>query len=110
MIDWTRVSELQDEIGAEGFAEVVDLFLEETDEAVGRLSAGPPRDEIEGLLHFLKGSAVNLGLASLARLCSEGERRAAAGQPEAVDLAEVAAVYRRCKEEFLVGLAARQAA
>ena len=29
MIDWPRVKELKDEIGAEDFGEVVDLFLEE---------------------------------------------------------------------------------
>ena len=34
MIDWTRVSELRDEVGAEDFDEVVELFLEEVDEAI----------------------------------------------------------------------------
>jgi hypothetical protein len=29
MIDWDRVQELRDEIGAEAFGEVVELFLEE---------------------------------------------------------------------------------
>ena len=29
MIDWQRVNELRDEVGAEDFEEVVDLFLEE---------------------------------------------------------------------------------
>ena len=29
MIDWARVSELRDEVGAEDFDEVVELFLEE---------------------------------------------------------------------------------
>ena len=47
MIDWTRVKELQDEIGADDFAEVVQLFLEETDAVVERLIASPRLTEIE---------------------------------------------------------------
>ncbi|MGQ0565047.1 MAG: Hpt domain-containing protein [Gemmobacter sp.] len=110
MVDWTRVRELQDEIGADDFAEVVQLFLEETDDVVARLIAGPPMAEVEALLHFLKGSSVNLGLATLAKLCADGERRAAGGQPQDIDLAAVAAAYARCKEEFLAGLQSRRAA
>ena len=36
MIDWGRVAELRDEVGAENFSEVVCLFLEEADEATQR--------------------------------------------------------------------------
>jgi len=110
MIDWTRVKDLQDEIGPDDFAEVVELFLEETDEVVGRLRSSPPLTEIESLLHFLKGSAVNLGLATLAQLCADGERRAVRGQPQEVDLAAVATAYARSKDEFLTGLEKRRAA
>ena len=34
MIDWERVRELRSEIGADDFAEVVEMFLSEADEAV----------------------------------------------------------------------------
>ena len=34
MIDWTRVSELRDEIGAEDFGDVVEIFLEEVEAEV----------------------------------------------------------------------------
>ena len=34
MIDWARVSELRDEVGEGDFDEVVELFLEEVDEAI----------------------------------------------------------------------------
>ena len=37
MIDWARVSELRDEVGAEDFDEVVELFLEEVEEAIAAL-------------------------------------------------------------------------
>lgn len=105
MIDWKRVEELRDEIGADGFAEVADMFLEEAEGAVHALLAGPPIDEIESQLHCLKGSALNLGLADLAATCQDGERKAAAGNAALVDLAEVAAVYAASRETLLDGLA-----
>lgn len=100
MIDWKRVKELRDEIGADGFAEVADMFLDEAEEAVSALLAGLPDDKVEGQLHFLKGSALNLGLIDLAAICHEGERRAAAGQG-GVDAAKVAAVYRASRTQLL---------
>jgi histidine phosphotransfer protein HptB len=106
MIDWKRVAELQTEIGTDGFAEVAEMFLEEADETVLTLTSGPAPDEVEGLLHFLKGSALNLGLSDLAALCQEGERKAAAGQGAAVDTAAVAALYRASRQALLDGLAA----
>lgn len=103
MIDWKRVGELRDEIGADGFAEVADMFLEEAEGAVQALLAGPPAEEVGGQLHFLKGSALNLGLAELAALCQEGERQAAAGQ--SMDMARLAAVWQSSREGLLAGLA-----
>lgn len=105
MIDWKRVEELREEIGADGFAEVADMFLEEAEGAVHALLAGPPLDEVESQLHFLKGSALNLGLSALAAVCQDGERKAAAGNAAAVDLAEVAAVYQASRASLLGGLA-----
>jgi HPt (histidine-containing phosphotransfer) domain-containing protein len=109
MIDWKRVEELKGEIGADGFVEVADMFLEEAEDAVRALVTGLPADEIEGQLHFLKGSALNLGLCDLAAICQEGERKAAAGQGTAVDTAQVAAIYRASRASLLGGLSADQA-
>jgi HPt (histidine-containing phosphotransfer) domain-containing protein len=100
MIDWRRVEELRDEIGADGFVEIADMFLEEAEGAVSELLAGLPDDKVEGKLHFLKGSALNLGLTDLAAICSDGERRAAAGQG-GVDAAQVAEVYRASRTQLL---------
>lgn len=104
MIDWGRVSELRAELGGEDFSEVVALFLEEGDELANRLRAGISSASVEAELHFLKGSALNLGLGRLARLCQEGERLAAKGEPASVDLYEVADIWERSKAEFLAGL------
>jgi histidine phosphotransfer protein HptB len=109
MIDWQRVDELRDEIGTDGFAEVADMFLEEAEGAVRALLRGVDAEEVEGKLHFLKGSALNLGLSDLASICQDGERRAAAGEGALVDVSLVAAVYRASRAALLSGLSTGQA-
>lgn len=105
MIDWDRVDTLRQEVGDETFEEVVALFLEEVDEVIMRLqdSPDPPRHEQD--LHFLKGSALNLGFADLSELCQIGERMAASGRAEAIDILPIIACYRRSRGAFLDGLA-----
>jgi HPt (histidine-containing phosphotransfer) domain-containing protein len=106
MIDWKRVQELRQEIGDDGFVEVTDMFLDEAEGAVHALLTGLPAHEIEGQLHFLKGSALNLGLSDLANICQDGERKAAAGFGVLVDTVQVAAVYRASRTCLLGGLSA----
>lgn len=103
MIDWNRVCELRSEIGAEDFAEVVAMFLEEADEVIARLSNAAGARVLEGDLHFLKGSALNLGFADFAALCQEGERRASQGDAS-VPTAPVARCYAASKAAFEQGL------
>ncbi len=103
MINWDRVNGLRDEIGAEDFAEVVALFLEETDEVAAKLPSCMEAAEQESALHFLKGSALNLGFGDLAQLCQEGERRAAAGDAS-LDAQAVIQCYEASKTAFEAGL------
>ena len=109
MIEWSRLAELRAEIGADDLADVAELFLEEADEVVARIAGGLPDDRLEADLHFLKGSALNLGLQALAALCQEGERKAAAGQGATVDTAQVAAIWRASRASLLGGLSSDQA-
>lgn len=112
MIDWARVAELRGEIGEEGFAEVVEIFLEESGEAAAALGAAP-EEELEGAMHFLKGSALNLGMARLAAACQAGERAAGAGRGDEVDRGALLALYEASRAAFLAGVnepAARAAA
>ncbi|WP_225027914.1 Hpt domain-containing protein [Xinfangfangia pollutisoli] len=109
MIDWDRLNELRAEIGDEDLADVVGVFLDETDEVMARIRL-VPACEMEGRLHFLKGSALNLGLRDFADLCQDGEKRAAAGQAAPVDLDQLAAVYQASKTAFLGALAQGTAA
>ncbi len=110
MIDWKRVEELRDEIGEEDFVEVADMFLEEAEQTITILNGGLDADEVEAQLHFLKGSALNLGLSDLAAICQDGERRAAAGQGAKVDLAQIAVVYRASRAALMGRLAKDSAA
>ena len=103
MINWDRVTELRDEIGGEDFAEVVTLFLEEADEVALRLPDCTNAKPLENALHFLKGSALNLGFSDLASLCQEGERIAASGSAD-FDVARVVACYDASKTAFESGL------
>ena len=99
MIDWDRVEELRDEVGAEDFDEIALLFLQEVDEVSARLASAPEPATLQADLHFLKGSALNLGFARLARLCAEGERLAAEGA--AVALAPLLTCYAGSRRQFL---------
>ena len=66
------------------------------------LAPGDARS-LESLLHFLKGSALNLGFSDLALLCQTGERLAAQGEIS-TDLNQIRAVYAASKMAFTAGL------
>jgi histidine phosphotransfer protein HptB len=100
MIDWSRIGELRDDIGAEDFKEVVELFLEEVDEVISRLKTKADHRRLEQDLHFLKGSALNLGFTAFSDLCQEGERKSACGQARDVDIAKIVSAFERSKSLF----------
>ncbi len=110
MIDWNRVSDLRAEIGDDSFSEVIELFLEESDEVIDRIGGAAPGGDIGRDLHFLKGSSLNLGFSDLAALCQDGERRAAAGEGASVDLGRIIDCYRNSKSGFLARLERQDAA
>ncbi len=109
MIDWARVKELRDEIGADDFDEVVALFLEEADEVIARISPELGAKALEADLHFLKGAALNLGFAAFAALCQQGERWAAEGNPD-IKIDPVRGSYHDSKIALGLGLAQSLAA
>jgi HPt (histidine-containing phosphotransfer) domain-containing protein len=101
MIDWARVSEPRDEVGAEDFDEVVELFLEEVDEAIIALRNLVDLSELETQCHFLKGSALNIGFRDFANLCQAGEAAAAAGQGGDMDIAAIVQSYTDARAVFI---------
>ncbi|SNR36786.1 Hpt domain-containing protein [Puniceibacterium sediminis] len=102
MIDWSRIRELRDEIGHDDFQEVVELFLSEVEETLETLEgvSGDAR-QLEEKMHFLKGSALNLGFVAMSGMCQEGETAAAAGNAEAVDVHRVIATFAQSRIAFL---------
>jgi len=106
MIDWSRVAQLRDEIGAEDFAEVAELFLLEVEDTLFRLDgAADNPEEMRELMHFLKGSALNLGFSDLSTVCSQGEANSAG-----IDVATLKDLYARSRRFFEAGYAKRFAA
>lgn len=102
MIDWSRVRELRDEIGQDDFREVVDLFLAEVAIAIAEMKTSPPTASLRAQqMHFLKGSALNLGFRDLSRLCQAGESAALAGDVTAVTPAQIELAYSTSKADFL---------
>jgi HPt (histidine-containing phosphotransfer) domain-containing protein len=104
MIDWTRVRELQAEIGAEDFGEIVDVFMEEVETAIASLPASDKGSELEELMHLIKGCAWNLGFHNLGELCADGELAAAQGRGADVDISEITAAFAAAKTVFSEGL------
>lgn len=105
MIHWPRVRQLRDEVGADEFDEVVQIFLDEVQEVIGHVQSDAERRELEQNLHFLKGSALSLGFDQFSKLCQDGERRAAAGQAADVDVAGLLAVFDQSIAAFQTDLA-----
>jgi HPt (histidine-containing phosphotransfer) domain-containing protein len=99
MINWAKVLELRDEVGLEDFDEVVDLFLDEVEDTIMHL--GTPGRSLEHDLHFLKGSALNLGFSEFSELCRSGESEAARGLGHEVDTGRIIACYHSSKATFL---------
>lgn len=111
MIDWSRVDELVEEIGAEDFGEVVELFLDEVENAIAQLESSDGNPVIvEEQMHFLKGAALNLGFEELAQLCLKGEKSANAGRPEVVTPQQVRRAFEASKAQFEQDLPGRLAA
>ena len=111
LVNWDRVGELEAEIGAEEFAEVVEIFLEECDGPAARLADGAAGVEgLEADLHFLRGAAMNLGLDAMAAACQSGERAAADGAGASVDRAAIAQLYGASRAALLNGAEARRGA
>lgn len=104
MIQWARVTELRDEVGAEDFDEVVDLFLEEVEEAIQNLSPDSTANQMEQHLHFLKGSALNLGFRVFSDLCQDGERKSAKGETGTIDLTAIIDGFEQSKIMFIAQL------
>ena len=103
MIDWSQIKQVEEDVGAEDLAEVVEIFIEEVEEAVDALRGMSEMADAQmaPAMHFLKGSAYNLGFKGFGDYCAEGEKRATAGEGAGFDLQKVVALYEQSKAEFV---------
>lgn len=99
MINWDKVNELRNEIGAEDFSEVVELFLEEVEETL--IKVGESGRSMEHDMHFLKGSALNLGFQDFSELCRAGEAAAANDPLAVIDTAKIKDCYQASRALFI---------
>lgn len=100
MIDWIKVAELRDEIGAEDFGEVFGLFLDNLHGVIEKLRHRPNPDDLESDLHLLKLGAANLGFSAFSEKCLAGERMAADGRRDRIDIAAILDHFDRSLAEF----------
>lgn len=97
MIDWARIEQLEKDFGTECFSEVIDMFFSEAEEVIAPLRQGGLRSDLRTDMHFLKGSALNLGFRQLASLCSEAEQLAQQGREPEVATGPILAAYDAVK-------------
>lgn len=94
MIDQSRLDELANDFGEEDLAEIVEVFLTETWEAINSLEgklSGMSADEQREQFHFLKGCARNIGAIGMGDFCETWEEGDSPFGP---------ADYARLREEF----------
>lgn len=96
MIDWKRIAEMKEEIGEDDFAEVVEMFFEEAIEVLAALQP----DNAQSLgsdLHFLKGSAMNMGLQAVSEICGDAECELRNRPHLRVDIVPIRDVFEKSK-------------
>lgn len=99
MIDWNRVIELRDELGADEAAPIFDMILQEVEAQLSGLHAqpGPLADD----LHMLRGLAVNLGFVDFCALCLHAEQQLARDEGFDLGPAALRASFGHSKQLFL---------
>ncbi len=103
MIDWKQARQLQEDVGKEEMAEVVELFLLEVDEAVEALQkdyAGMSSTDRSAAFHFLKGCASNLGFKAFGDECAQCEEITKAGDEPDCQVSDIVVIYENSKQQF----------
>lgn len=101
MIDWERICELHEEVGDDEFQLILELFLDEVEAALMRLT-NRTAARMATDLHFLKGCAWNLGFRGFGKLCEEGERMVASGRGPEVNVTAMIDCYAISKQSLVL--------
>lgn len=99
MLNMRRIEELKSEVGEDDFAEVIELFCEEVEEALEALDT-QTGNELGQNLHFLKGSALNIGFDQLGELCRVAEVKFAEGSNQCPDITGIKEAYSASRAAF----------
>ena len=100
MLDWNRIRELRSEVGDDEFTLIVELFLDEVEGVIMRLSCKDRRRLVNDL-HFLKDCAWTLGWQGLGDLCEAGEQLAITGAFRPPQLDEILDCYATSKQHMM---------
>lgn len=101
MLNWTTIKKLHHDIDPEDFDEIVDIFLGEMETEIQALRKDDCTDTIGCRLHFLKGSALNMGFETFSKLCTVGEQGLATPSTSGIDTFEIEECYKKSKTQFL---------
>lgn len=99
MVNWDRISELREEVGEDDLAEVILLFCEEVEEVLAGLDDAQ-MSAMPGHLHFLKGSALNIGFEAVSNRCKTEEARIKESPGVYPDIAAIRSDYAASKAEI----------
>lgn len=105
MIDWRQVKSLRNDVGHDEFDEIIGLFIEEVEEIIAKLRQCSNLTELGSDMHFLKGSALNLGFATFSEMCLNGEKLSAEGNASDIDIPAILTCFDTSKSTFLADLA-----
>ncbi|MFN3527062.1 MAG: Hpt domain-containing protein, partial [Paracoccus sp. (in: a-proteobacteria)] len=86
-----RVLKMYNDVGAQEFGPLVALFLEETETRLTHLGASPAQLLLD--LHFLRGSALNLGFTNFGEVCLRAEEQLVDGQFDQVSRDDLIAAF-----------------
>ena len=100
MIDRARLEELREEVGNGDFAEVIELFCEELAETLDRMTQGHSSSMADDL-HFLKGSALNIGMSEVASLCAAGEAMIHNDGAASPDIVGIKTAFEKAQTELV---------
>jgi HPt (histidine-containing phosphotransfer) domain-containing protein len=104
-VDRGAIRQLQDQLGADGVAQLVTAFLDRTPDRLIMLRAAAGAGDASRLrehAHSLKGSARSFGAAELGDIAAQIERESAAGTVGHVDelLRQLSASFERTRAEM----------
>lgn len=97
MIDHARLRELQNEVGEHDLAEVIALFCEEVEETLERLRLGSA-PALADDLHFLKGSALNIGMSEVGDICKAAELALRSDPQARPDIDTISAAFQKARQ------------